>query len=77
MKFIQLKPGVLVRKSDIVAIEQLEDGGCRVLTLNTSYECPFYYESLMPLLETEDIEETISVQKQDRINLWGNQHWAG
>lgn len=76
MKFIQIKDGILVRKSDIVAIERLDNGGCRVLTLNTSYDCDFYYESLMPLLETEDIEELVE-KKAPNNNLFGTQHFAG
>ena len=76
MKFIQLKEGVAVRKSDIISVEKIETGGTRVLTLNTAYESPFMYESILQLLEIEDIEETIE-SSPDKVNLWGAQHWAG
>lgn len=76
MKFVQIKDGVAVRKSDIVSVERLDQGGTRVWTLNTSYDCPFLYESILQLLEVEDIEEKIQ-QPVDRTNLFGNQHWAG
>lgn len=74
MKFIQIKEGIIVRKKDIVSIERLEDGGSRVSTINASYDCPFFYESILQLLETEDIEE--KTQDSNR-NLWQGQYFAG
>lgn len=77
MKFLQIRDGVCVRKSDIVSVERLDVGGSRIWTTGTSYDCPFLYESILQLLEVEDIEETITSDKKDNINLWGAQHWVG
>ena len=78
MKFLQLKDGICVRKSDIVAVERLDEGGSRVWTMRASYDCPFLYESIIQLLEVEDIEETITQQTTlPPNNLWGSQHWRG
>jgi hypothetical protein len=75
MKFIQLNQGTSVRKSDVVAVERLEKGGSRVVTTNASYDCPFLYESILQLLEWEEIEER--VEEKSNKNLWGAQHFAG
>ena len=77
MKFLQLRDGIAVRKTDIVSVERLDEGGSRVWTTQTSYDCPFLYESILQLLEIEDIEETVAKEKDDRTNFWGNQHWVG
>lgn len=79
MTFLQVKDGVSVRKSDIIAIERMENGGTRVLTMNTMYECPFLYESILTLLETEDIEERVVAPQtqQPFAGMWGTQHWRG
>lgn len=78
MNFIQIREGVAIRKSDIIAVEKLDSGGTRVLTLNTAYECPFLYDSILTLLEIEDIETKVTEQQSNpSVNLWGAQHWRG
>lgn len=79
MNFLQVKDGISVRKSDIIAIERMEDGGTKVLTMNTMYECPFLYESILTLLEMEDLEEKVASnpQQQPFAGMWGTQHWRG
>ena len=77
MKFIQLRDGIAVRKTDIISVEKLSEGGSRVWTQSASYDCPFLYDSILQLLEVEDIEETITSNKDNGRNLFGNQHWAG
>lgn len=74
---MQLKDGVCVRKSDVVAVERLDEGGSRVWTTNTSYDCPFLYESILQLLEVEDMEEKVINEKSPSNSFWGSQHWAG
>ena len=57
MKFVQLREGIAVRKSDIVSVEKLDDGGSRVWTNSASYDCPFLYESILQLLEIEEAKK--------------------
>ena len=80
MKFIQLKEGIFVRKSDIVAVEELEEGGSRVLTLNTAYDTPWMAESILQLLEIEDVEERVKSEaelKPMTVGLFQGQYFAG
>ena len=76
MKFLQINEGICVRKSDIVSVERLDGGGTRVWTASASYDCSFLYESILQLLEIDDIEETVR-ETSPTVNLWGTQHWRG
>ena len=49
-----------VRKDEIIAIERTEEGLCRVILENTSYNSEFPYESILQLLEMPNLEEKMS-----------------
>lgn len=60
MKFIAIKEGFSVRKSDIESVERINQMKSRVVTRFNSYEVNFPYETILKLLEIEGIEEKVS-----------------
>ncbi len=79
MTFIEINAGVNIRKSDICAVERIDEMTCKVITNVGAYESIYPSWRILMLLEQPDIEEQV-VQPQsptDRTNLWGAQHFAG
>lgn len=80
MKFIQVNNDTNVRKEDIIAIERIDDMTCKVITNIGAFESMYPSWRVLQLLEQPDIEENLSPlpeQTPNRVNLWGNQHFAG
>lgn len=81
MKYIELKPGINVKKEDCVCIESVDEMTCKVWTSIGSYDCIYPSWRILMLLEQPDIEEQLSPMAPstptDRVNLWGRQHFAG
>lgn len=78
MKFIELKPGINVKAEDIIAIEEIDMMTCKVITPVGAYDSIYPSWRILMLLE-ENIEQPI-VNPQppvDRVNLWGQQYFAG
>lgn len=80
MKYIEIKPGIKVLKSAIEFTEDLPEGGCRVATLNSTWDCGFSSDMIWQLISLEDLEESLIKKqevKQPFASMWGTQHWAG
>lgn len=79
MNYIEIKQGIKVRKSAIEFTEDLENGGCRVATINSTWDTDFPSAIIWDLIGREDIEEKVAEQtpKQPFEGMWGNQYWAG
>lgn len=79
MKYIELRPGLKVKKDQILSIEDIDMMSCKILTPVGAYESIYPSWRILMLLEQPDIEELIADKPQisDRVNLWGNQHYAG
>ena len=80
MKFITISPLKDVRKSDIIAIDYVDEMSCKLTTSTGTFNCLYPRWRVLMLLEQEDIENQIAAQPQspiDRTNLFGAQHWAG
>lgn len=60
MKFIQVKDGFSVRKSDIESVERIDSLKSSITTKFNTYEVNFPYETILKLLEMEGIEEKLS-----------------
>lgn len=79
MKYLEIRPGINISKSQIVGIESIDETTCKVLTSIGAYDSIYPSWRILMLLEQPDIEEQL-VNPQtpvDRVNLWGNQHFAG
>lgn len=86
MKFIEIRPGLKLRKSCISKIKKLEDElQCEVYCEGEWQKSIYPYQTLSMLLEMEDIENKISnVPQVDKKEpeyglrpLFGAQHFAG
>lgn len=80
MKYIELRPGINVKKEDCICVEEIDMMTCKVYTSVGSYDSIYPSWRILMLLEQQNIEEQLSpVQPQtpDRVNLWGAQHFAG
>lgn len=79
MRYIELKPGINVKKEDVISVEDIDGMTCKVLTSVGAYESIYPSWRILMLLEQQDIEEQLINPKplEDRVNLWGNQHFAG
>lgn len=79
MKYIELKPGLNILKSEIISVEDIDMMSCKVLTPVGAYESIYPSWRILMLLEQPDIEEQMAVNPEtpDRVNLWGKQHFAG
>ena len=80
MNFIEIRPSIKLRKSDISKIRKLDDMSCEVFC-NGEWEKSIYpYQTLSMLLEMANIEEQISTPQpvdNPNRNLYGAQYWAG
>jgi hypothetical protein len=79
MKYIEVKPGINIKKDEIISVEEIDMMSCKVLTPVGAYDSIYPSWRILMLLEQPDIEEQM-VQPQspvDRTNLWGAQNWAG
>jgi hypothetical protein len=77
MRFIELKPGIYVKKEDIIAIEEIDMMTCKVLTPVGAYDSIYPSWRILMLLE-EDMNEPVAPEPPvDRVNLWGKQYFAG
>ena len=78
MKYIELKPGINILKSEIIGIEDIDMMTCKVLTSIGAYDSIYPSWRILMLLEQPDIEEQLmQPETPDRVNLWGKQHFAG
>ena len=80
MKYLELKPGINVKKTDIIAVEEIDMMSCKVITAVGAYESIYPSWRILMLLEEPDIEEqmlSVAPETPDRVNLWGKQHFAG
>ena len=80
MKFITISPLKNVRKSDILAVDYVDEMSCKVTTSTGTFDCLYPTWRVLMLLEEPDIENQIAMQPQtplDKVNLFGAQHWAG
>ncbi len=77
MKFISLADGISVKKADIIMVERLITGGCRVTTESTSTESIFPYETILALLENDVIEESFSSRGSPSQQSGSLQFWRG
>lgn len=77
MNYIELRPGINVKKSDIIAVEDIDMISCKVVTMAGAYES--IYPSWRILMQLEDNANPIVQPEQpvDRVNLWGKQYFAG
>jgi hypothetical protein len=75
MEEIEIKPGIRVRKSDIVFTEDLPDGQTRVSTLNATWDCDFPADAIWMLINKDNNNEQV---KRPISQMFGvGQHWAG
>lgn len=80
MKYIELRPGINILKSQVIGVERIDEMTCKILTPIGAYDSKYPSWRIMMLLEQPDIEEQLTVANkspEDRINLWGAQHFAG
>lgn len=78
MRYLELRPGINIKKDEIISVEDIDGMSCKVLTPVGAYESIYPSWRILMLLEEPDIEEQLmSPQTPDRVNLWGNQHFAG
>ncbi len=79
MKYLELKPGINVLKTEVIGVEAIDEMTCKILTSIGSYDCIYPLWRILMLLEQPDIEEKLipTQTSVDRVNLWGNQHFAG
>ena len=77
MKFISLSDGISVKKSEILMVERLPLGGCRVTTESTSTESIFPYETILALLENDAIEESFASRGTPAQQSGSLQFWRG
>jgi len=80
MRYLELKPGVNILKSQVIVVEKIDEMSCKILTTVGAYESIYPSWRIMMLLEQPDIEEQIAAPQQspvDRTNLWGAQYFAG
>ena len=80
MKYLEIRPGININKSDISCIEDIDMLTCKVITSSGAYESIYPSWRILMLLEQPDIENQLAMQPQtplDRVNLWGHQHFAG
>ncbi len=81
MRYLEIRPGVNLKKEDCICVENVDEMSCKIWTSIGSYDCSYPSWRILMLLEQEDIEENFSVVQQgspvDRTNLFGAQHWVG
>lgn len=76
MKYLELRPGINVKKEDVICIENIDMMTCKVITSVGAYESIYPSWRILMLLEEPIIEKQAS-KTLDRVNLWGSQHFAG
>lgn len=76
MKYIQIRPGINILKSEVIGVEKIDDMSCKILTSVGAYDSVYPSWRIIMLLEESDIEERL-MPTPDRVNLWGHQHFAG
>lgn len=78
MKFIEIKEGLSIRKDGILGVEVNPNGGTTIITSYGSYESNFPYSSILMLLESGNIEESV-VNASRGAQPWefSGQHWRG
>lgn len=77
MKFIEISDGVSVRKEEIICVERMEETKSRVTTEYGIYDSNFPYQTILSLLEMENIEEKVSKSALPSNNLYPYQFFAG
>jgi hypothetical protein len=79
MKYLELKPGINILKTEVIGVEAIDEMTCKVLTSIGAYDCIYPSWRILMLLEQPNIEEQLIPTQTpvDRVNLWGNQHFAG
>lgn len=79
MKYLEVRPGINVLKSEVIGIEDIDMMSCKILTSVGAYESIYPSWRILMLLEQPDIEEQLMKPQTpiDRVNLWGHQHFAG
>ena len=79
MNYIECRPGVNVRKKDCVIIEAVDEMTCKISTPVGVVDCIYpSWRKLMQLEQPDINEQTVAPQPPvDRVNLWGNQYFAG
>ncbi len=73
MIFIELKEGFCVRKSEIIAIEDIGENRSKIYTLLGEFESNFPYSSIKSLLEMGEIEEKVSMRPIEAPKLFNQQ----
>ena len=78
MKFLKITDSLSVRKDEIIAVERRPDFGCFVLTQGRLFESDFPFETILQLLETPELEESMS-RSMTLAQVYNNpmQFWAG
>lgn len=79
MKYIELRPGININKDHIVSIEEVDMMSCKITTVVGVYESIYPSWRILMQVEQQEInEQPVPLQTPDnRVNLWGNQYWAG
>ena len=57
MKFIQIRNGLSVRKSDIESVERVDVFKSKIITRFNEYEVGFPYDTILKFLEMEGVDE--------------------
>ena len=81
MRYIELKPGLNVKKDEIIYVEDNSDMmSCKVFTQIGAFDCIYPSWRIMMLLEQPTLEEQVALQPStpdSTVNHFGAQHWAG
>ena len=78
MRYLEIRPGINVLKEDIKRVEVIDEMTCKIITSVGAEDSIYPSWRILMLLEQPDIEEQmIQPETPDRVNLWGNQHFAG
>lgn len=87
MKYLEIRPGVNIKKEDCVCVEAIDEMTCKVWTSTGAYTSIYPSWRVLMLLEEKDIEEQLPTVKPETpsgignsrssVNLWGSQYFAG
>jgi len=79
VKYLEIKPGLNVNKNQIIYVEDIDMMTCKIYTAVGSLESIYPSWRILMQLEQEDIQQQPVAPEtpKDRVNLWGQQYFAG